>query len=128
MRLFFSFLVVMMSISLNAGFLEKESIKAQKEKKLILLTVESESCPYCIKMRKDTFEVKKYRQKIAKQYIHVIIYDKDKALPDALYVKYLPTNFILSPKELRIIDEFPGYITPDHFIELLEEVYSQEHQ
>lgn len=109
-----------------AGFLENESKKAMQEKKLILLTVKSEFCPYCIKMKKDVFDNATYNEKINKKYLHVEI-DRDSTnLPSYLHVKYVPTNFILSPKKLVIVDEFPGYIQPDHFIELLDEVYKQE--
>ena len=118
--------LILCTLSLHATFLENESHQAQKNKKLILLTVESDKCPYCLKMRKTIFDMKKYSQKIAKHYIHISVNVNDDALPDALHVKYLPTNFILSPKKLRIIDEFPGYMEPEHFIELLEEVYRQE--
>ena len=49
-------LIAFISIAtLNASFLEEESARAIKEKKLILLTVKSESCPYCLKMKKDVF-------------------------------------------------------------------------
>ncbi len=116
---------ILCALSLDANFLERERMKAQKEKKLLLLTVESDTCPYCIKMRKTIFHVKKYSQKIAKHYIHIIVNAQDEVLPIALHVKYLPTNFILS-SQLHIIDEFPGYMEPEHFIELLEEVYRQE--
>ncbi|MDD2384925.1 MAG: thioredoxin fold domain-containing protein [Sulfurospirillaceae bacterium] len=128
MRKLIIFILVLLSCSsaIYASFLEKESYKAQKEKKLILLTVESDTCPYCLKMKKTIFNVKKYSQKIGKHYIHIIINVQDQALPSILHAKYLPTNYILSPKKLHIIDEFPGYMEPEHFLELLDEVYRQE--
>ena len=121
-----AFLILFSGQFLSASFLEVESKKAVKEKKLILLTVKSEFCPYCIKMKKDVFDIAQYSKKINKKYIHVEINRDDPALPSSLHVKYVPTNFILSPHKLEILDEFPGYIKPDHFIELLDEVYRQE--
>ena len=120
------FLTLLTIQFLNASFLETESKKAVIEKKLILLTVKSESCPYCLKMKKDVFETKHYSDKINKKYVHVEIDRDDFLLPSFLHVKYVPTNFILSPHKLEILDEFPGYIKPDHFIELLDKVYKQE--
>lgn len=120
------FLILFSIQFLNAGFLDTESKKAVKEKKLILLTVKSEFCPYCIKMKKDVFDTPKYSEKINKKYVHVEINRDDPLLPSSLHVKYVPTNFILSPHKLEILDEFPGYIQPEHFIELLDEVYRQE--
>ncbi|MDD3343974.1 MAG: thioredoxin fold domain-containing protein [Sulfurospirillaceae bacterium] len=119
-------IIILCSVALQANFLVKEMNQAKKEKKLILLTVESDTCPYCLKMRKNIFNVKKYSQKIDKHYIHVIVNARDEILPEFLHTKYLPTNYILSPLKLRIIDEFPGYMEPEHFMELLDEVYRQE--
>lgn len=120
-------MMVMISVlSLKAEFLEIERQKALRENKLILLTIEKEGCPYCIKMQKDIFDVPKFNQYIAKNYLHVNINREDSTLPQALHVKYFPTNLILSPRDLKIIDEFAGYSDPENFIELLDEVYVQE--
>lgn len=128
MRLFFKIFLTLscLNLFLNAAFLENEISKAIKEKKLILLTIKSEVCPYCIKMKKEIFDVKDYREKINKQYVHVEMDSKDPTLPSALHVQYLPTNFILSPQKMEMVDEFAGYIEPANFIELLNEVYTQE--
>lgn len=112
--------------SLNGSFLEIECQRALKEKKLILLSVEKEGCPYCLKMQKEVFEVPHYAQLIAKKYLHVTIRRDDPTLPKGLHVNYFPTNLILSPHDLKIIDEFAGYMEPANFIELLDEVYAQE--
>ncbi|KFL33880.1 MULTISPECIES: thioredoxin fold domain-containing protein [unclassified Sulfurospirillum] len=119
-------MVMLSAFSLQAGFLEMERQKALKENKLILLTLEKEGCPYCIKMQKDVFDVTKFNQHIAKNYLHVSINGEDPTLPQALHVKYFPTNLILSPRDLSIIDEFAGYSDPLNFIELLDIVYTQE--
>lgn len=119
--------VIVLTSSLYADtFLAKEVKQAMKEKKLILLTVSSDRCPYCIKMKKDIFESPKYKAKIAQQYVYIEVMRDEILLPVGLHAKYLPTNYILSPKGLTILDEFAGYIEPKHFLELLNEVYAQE--
>ena len=123
----FMFLCIYVTnISLKADFLDIECQKALKENKLILLSVEKEGCPYCLKMQKEVFDVPHYAQQIARKYLHVTIHRDDPTLPKSLHVKYFPTNLILSPKDLKIIDEFAGYLEPIGFIELLDEVYAQE--
>lgn len=119
-------LLLLMSFSLKAEFLELERQKALQEKKLILLSVTKEFCPYCIKMEKDVFENMTYRDQIDKKYVHVSMHQEGASLPKGLHVKYFPTNLILSPKDLKIIDEFAGYVEPANFVELLDEVYVQE--
>ncbi|WP_060825500.1 thioredoxin fold domain-containing protein [Sulfurospirillum cavolei] len=128
MKRWLSFVLVLasMALSLNADFLDIERQRALKEHKLILLSVEKEGCPYCLKMQKEVFGVTTFDQHIAQHYLHVSIHQEDPALPKALHVKYFPTNLVLSPKDLKIIDEFAGYMAPESFIELLDEVYAQE--
>ena len=113
-------------LSLKAEFLELERQLALKENKLILLSVAKEGCPYCLKMQNEIFDVPKFNQQIAKKYLHVTLLQEDATLPQALHVKYFPTNLILSPRDLKVIDEFAGYMEPMSFIELLDEVYAQE--
>lgn len=119
-------MLMLSSFCLKADFLEIERQRAVKENKLILLSVEKEGCPYCLKMQKEIFEVPKFNEQISKKYLHVNIHQEDGSLPKALHVKYFPTNLILSPSDLKIIDEFAGYMKPESFIELLDEVYAQE--
>ena len=116
-----------MSASLWSGaFLEVEQKKAMKEKKFILLNVGSERCPFCIKMKKNVYDHPTYSKMIAKNYVYVEVMHDEMMLPSRLHVKYLPTHYILSPKDLSVLDEFNGYVEPVHFMELLDEVYRQE--
>lgn len=125
--LYVTLVILFFSITANAdSFLKKEQIKALKEKKLLLLSITSESCPYCIKMKRDVFENKIIKKRIDKNYVYVEVLHDNPALLKKLHVKYLPMHYILSPKDLSVIDEFAGYVKPNHFLELLEEVYLQE--
>jgi thioredoxin-related protein len=47
-------------------------------------------------------------------------------LPKNLKVHYYPTNFILDPKDMSVVDEFVGYMKADDFVSLLDLVYEQE--
>lgn len=123
---FFVMLSLIYNFSYADTFLDKERSQALKEKKLILVSISNDHCPYCIKMKKNIFDHGVYIQKITQRYVHVTIMNHDPRLPKSLHVKYLPTQYILSPRDLKVIDEFAGYMDPNHFMELLEEVYHQE--
>ena len=125
-RVLFYLIIVFMGCLHADTFLQKESAKAIKEKKLILLNISSERCPYCVKMKKDVFEDKKYRALIDKKFVYVEMAYNNERIPAELNAKYLPTSYILMPKNLKVADEFVGYLKPDHFLELLDEVYRQE--
>ena len=70
---FFLMLSFIYSFSYADTFLDKERLQASKEKKLILLSISSEHCPYCIKMKKNIFDNVAYIQKITQSYVHVTI-------------------------------------------------------
>lgn len=99
---------------------------ALKEKKLILLSVESDNCRYCEKMNKETFTPKENILKIQSRYVQKIVIEENTDLPANFDVKYYPTNFILNPKDMSIIDEFVGYMKADDFLSLLDVVYEEE--
>lgn len=114
--------------SLQALDLQDVSKNALKGHKLILLSIESENCRYCEKMNKEVFTPDEYTTKINNHYIQKIVNIEDINLPKNIIVKYFPTNFILNPKDMSIIDEFVGYTKADDFISLLDLVYEQEIQ
>lgn len=121
-------ILILIVCSLQAIDLQDVSKSALKEHKLILLSVESENCRYCEKMNKEVFTPNKYVSKINSQYIQKIVLIQDVNLPKNLKVKYFPTNFILDPKDMSIVDEFVGYMKPDDFLSLIDLVYEQEVQ
>ena len=112
--------------SINAIDLKDISKRALQEHKLILLSVESENCHYCEKMNKEIFTPNKYVSKINSQYVQKIVQIQDVNLPTNIKVKYFPTNFILDPKDMSIVDEFVGYMKPNDFLSLIDLVYEQE--
>jgi thioredoxin-related protein len=124
----FSFILVLIGLFsfLQALDLNDVSKSAVKENKLILLSVESENCRYCDKMNKEVFVPNEYASKISKNYIQKIVMIENFDLPKNLKVKYYPTNYILDPKTMAIVDEFVGYIQAADFISLLDLVYEQE--
>ena len=119
-------ILIFIVCSLQALDLQNVSKNALREHKLILLSVESENCRYCEKMNKEVFAPTKYAAKISTQYVQKIVNIQDIELPKNLKVQYYPTNFILDPKDMSIVDEFVGYMKAKDFISLLEIVYEQE--
>jgi hypothetical protein len=130
MRKVFGVLFVLGFLSFcNALGLQSIAKEALKEHKLILLSVERQDCHFCEKMQKEIFTQEKYKDAISKQYIHrVIIADVNTKIPSNLKVQYFPTNFILNPKDLSVVDEFDGYIGAKDFLDLLQMEYEQEIQ
>ena len=111
--------------TLHAGFLEEESVRAIKEKKLILLNIETQECPYCAKMKKEIFNNPQYRKEINKKFVFVSIHQNDPSLPMDLRTPYVPANAIIVPSTKAVVDAYVGYIEPTRFMEILEEAYKE---
>jgi len=121
--LFIAFMGITM---LNASFLEEESARAIKEKKLILVNIVTENCPYCKKMDKEIFSNATYRKQIEQKYVFVSINLYDPSLPQDLRTKYTPANAILSPTRHTIIEGYTGYMDATSFMTVLENAYKAE--
>lgn len=120
------FIVFMSMTMLHASFLEEESARAIKEKKLILVNIVTENCPYCKQMKKEIFNNATYRKQIDQKFVFVSIDLYDPALPADLRTKYTPANAILSPTRHSIIEGYTGYMDPASFMTVLENAYKAE--
>lgn len=120
------FIVFMSMTMLHASFLEEESARAIKEKKLILVNIVTENCPYCKQMKKEIFNNATYRKQIDQKFVFVSIDLYDPALPADLRTKYTPANAILSPTRHSIIEGYTGYMDPASFMSVLENAYKAE--
>lgn len=119
-------MLAFMSIAtLHASFLEEESARAIKEKKLILLNIETQECPYCAKMKKEIFNNPQYRNEINKKFVFVSVHQNDPSLPADLRVPVVPANAIIVPVNKDIIDAYMGYIEPTKFMAILEDAYKE---
>ncbi|MEZ7934558.1 MAG: thioredoxin family protein [Sulfurospirillum sp.] len=113
-------------IALQASFLEEESARAIKEKKLILVNIVTENCPYCKQMDREIFSNATYRKQIEQKYVFVSIDLYDPSLPKDLRTKYTPANAILSPKRHSIIEGYTGYMDATSFMAILDDAYKAE--
>jgi len=122
-----AFLVVFLGMSaLHASFLEEESAKALREKKLILVNIVRDDCPYCRQMQREIFNNATYKKQIDQKFVFVSIDQDDPALPQDLHTKYVPANAILSPSRHTIIEGYTGYMDPASFMNILEKAYKAE--
>lgn len=125
--LFKIFIAIFFSVvSIHASFLEEESARAIKEKKLILVNIVTENCPYCKQMEREIFSNATYRKQIEQKFVFVSIDLYDPALPQDLRTKYTPANAILSPTRHSIIEGYTGYMDATSFMAVLEKAYKAE--
>lgn len=120
------FVALLSMTMLHASFLEEESARAVREKKLILVNIVRDDCPYCRQMQREIFNNATYKKQIDQKYIVVSIDQDDPKLPQDLHTKYVPANAILSPTRHTIIEGYTGYMDPASFMNVLESAYKAE--
>ncbi len=94
--------------------------------KLKMLFVQSEQCQWCKKMNKEIFENEDRVDDLEDMYEIKKVLRGSKEIPKFIKPKYYPTTYILSSDSKKLIDELPGYIKPEHFMDYVSELYNIE--
>ena len=127
MRLFLKFFILLsLGVgSLFAEFLDAQREQAIRENKLILLNIGRQSCPYCQKMEREFFKNAAYRKQVNEKFVLLFVDANDPTLPKRFRVDGVPTNAILAPKNLKILEARTGYIEPTRFMGILKDTYTK---
>ena len=124
--------VVLHWLSYNQGL-----IKSQIENKPMMIYFCSEQCIWCNKLEDETFIDKKVREYLAKNYSLVRVKNnssdivieageeiKESQLFNLYQIEIFPTIWFLDSDNQRI-EVFPGYVSPEVFIEVLHYIKGQ---
>jgi len=109
-------------------FLSLNASPIPDDKKLIIVYMEMEHCPWCHKMNRETMDNPKYKAQYEKEYILAKITKESGDTPLFLFPKYYPTTYILSSDGSQVLDELPGYMASERFVDYLHELYTVEMQ
>ncbi len=96
--------------------------------KMILIYVEMKNCPWCIKMDREVFDDNANLEKLEKLYFVKRLTKESKEIPTYIKPKYYPSTYILSSDGEKIIDELPGYMKAEDYIEYLEILVEVENE
>jgi len=118
MKIFFTFLTL---VYLGGA------LHAANGDKLQLLYMQMKHCPWCHKMNEEIFDNPEIVSKLRMMYTIRKKYRGDKELPAFVQPRFYPTTYILSADGKKLLDELPGYMEPQHFLEYLTELYELEH-
>lgn len=94
--------------------------------KMVLLYIEMSNCPWCERMDRELFEDSFNLSEMKKMYIVQRLKKESKALPSYIRPKYYPTTYILSSDGSKIVDELPGYMKAEDFLDYIETLYDIE--
>jgi hypothetical protein len=98
-----------------------EALKeARKSHKPLLIVIVSHSCRWCRRLEYKTLGNPKVEQYVRRHYIPVMLYREDRAYPDALAPRLVPTTYYLDPAQKPLIEPSIGYLDPDDYLFELE--------
>jgi len=119
------FTLLFLSISLFADVKFKkydDALKeAQKDNKLIALTVVSTTCPWCHKLLKETLKDKTVESIINKDFIYVVINKDTTPLPNGITARMVPTTFFLDKTGQKISSPAVGFWEAEDFASYLND-------
>ncbi len=115
--------LLFLSISLFADVRFKkydDALKeAQKDNKLIALTIVSTSCPWCHKLIKETLKDKTVENLLNKDFIYVVINKDTTPLPSGITARMVPTTFFLDKTGQKLISPAIGFWEAEDFASYL---------
>ncbi len=88
--------------------------QAKKEKKLLMLVIVQEPCPYCDRFVDDTLADPKVT-KALEDFVSVVV-DKHSPLPNAFATDIAPLTFFIDPQNEEGIWESMGYVSAEQFL------------
>ncbi len=94
----------------------------KQQKKKILVHFYADWCGYCRKMARETFEAPEVVSYVNKHFVPVRVdIDKEKETAASFGIRGVPATWFLTETAKRI-GGVPGFIPPDRFLSLLEQV------
>lgn len=95
--------------------------EAKKEKKLLLLVIIQDPCPYSERMVYDTLSDPKAAE-VLKGIVSVIV-DKHALFPSQFKVDFVPMTFFIDPLKEEGIWEKMGYVPVEQFLDDVKEAH-----
>jgi len=89
---------------------------AQKEKKKVLMFIHADYCPWCDKMKEETFKDEDTIAFINERFVFLSVDREDPSYPDRFFPKYIPTTHLIEPNKQKNIYSMPGFKPTEHLI------------
>lgn len=94
----------------------EDAIKdAQKDNKLIAMTIVSTNCPWCHKLLRETIKDKKVEAMLNKDFVYVVINKDVSPIPNGLSARMVPTTFFLDKNGQKLTQPAIGYWDAENF-------------
>lgn len=95
--------------------------KAQKENKIIMLTVVSTNCPWCMRFKKETLLDTDVGKMLKQDFVQVIINKDTQSVPSGFKSRLVPTTYFIDTKGRKMPLQAVGFYEPAEFIDFLSD-------
>jgi len=92
---------------------------AQKENKLLMVTVVQTSCPWCHKFMRETMKNPKISSLMKQSVVHVVLNRDNQEIPQQFVARLAPTTFFVNNKGEKIATTAVGFLTAEDFDDFL---------
>lgn len=96
-----------------------------KEKKPIIVTVVITNCPWCHKMKNETFKDPTVAKTMQDKFITLVLNKDTDTIPSQLKAKLVPANFFLNSKGEKITNPAIGYFDAKDFNDFLNDALAK---
>jgi thioredoxin-related protein len=95
---------------------------AKEQKKLVMLVVVADYCPWCKKFERKTLKDSAIMTKVNENFVGLVIDKyKDKGkYPEEYNAPLIPAVFFVNPKDQKSVFETVAYMKPDEFMESMD--------
>lgn len=97
-------------------------LKAQNEKKLLMMVLGADYCPWCRKFERNTLSSELIMPRLKADYVTLVVDKKfdSERFPKAFQTQLTPKVFFIDPKKEKSIYETTGYIKKKEFAKDLD--------
>jgi len=98
----------------------KEGIAiAQKEGKVLAVTVISTNCPWCHRFMRETMKNPKISSLMKQNFVHVVLNKDTQEIPTQFVSRLVPTTYFVNNKGEKIATTAIGFLTSEDFEDFL---------
>jgi thioredoxin-related protein len=102
---------------------------SKKTNKKLYIYFYSNTCPWCVKMEKDTLADKDIAKYLNKNYVPVKVdVSKDMATARLYKIGPIPANIFVEPDVKTLIYNRPGYVHAQTFYSILEAIKNEKYK
>jgi thiol:disulfide interchange protein len=121
-------LITTLSFAQIAPNYETALAMSAKEKKPIMITIVTSYCPWCHKLKNETFKDPAVAKTMQERFITLILNKDSDKIPQGLSAKVVPTTFFINSKGAKISQSAIGFFEAKDFSDFLTDAINNSNK